>query len=284
MAQSREYPDLPWVEPRSWQNANRTAVQLVVIHTTEGSAHAGSAEDGAAYDARRTDGTSTHYFHDSNSTVQCVHTADIAHTARGEGNRRGIHHELCTKISKADWGDAYHSAMLERTAKQVARDCKKWGIPVIKLTPVGVKAGVRGICGHHDVSLAFKQSTHTDPGKDFPWSRFIGMINAELNPPKEKPVATDQEDLAAKLELKDFTDALGGEGSTFGNSVLGHGYPRRAGEGRTATWRNLQNLQAELDTLRSAANAQGAVLAEVSAKLDQVLALLTPEEPEPPVS
>ena len=33
MAQSPEYPDLPWMPPRSWTDANRTAVQLIVIHT-----------------------------------------------------------------------------------------------------------------------------------------------------------------------------------------------------------------------------------------------------------
>lgn len=296
MLKSKEYPDLPWVEPRSWQNANRTSVQVVVVHTTEGSARDGSAENGAAYDARRTDGTSTHYFHDSDSTVQCVETRDIAHTARGEGNRRGIHHELCTKISKADWSDAYHSAMLKRAAKQAARDCKKWGIPVIKLTPAAVKAGQRGICGHADISEAFKQSTHTDPGKNFPWDRFIGMIKAELAPPPAPPkgpaMATDQEDLAAKVKLKPFTDALKGEGSTVGAAVLNHGYPARPdAPERTATWKNLQAMQSDLDSIGDQlkvltdrpAPDLSARLDRLEEKLEQVLALLQPEPPaEPP--
>lgn len=184
MAQSPEYPDLPWMPPRSWTDANRTAVQLVVIHTTEGSAHARSAEDGAAYDQRRTDGTSTHYFHDSDSTVQCVRTADQAHTARSQGNRRGIHHELCTRAGSANWADAYHQAMLRRAAKQAARDAAKWGIPVRKLTSAQVADGLKGFCGHVDITYAFPQDggTHTDPGAGFPWATFLDLVRAEMNP------------------------------------------------------------------------------------------------------
>jgi hypothetical protein len=183
MAQSSEYKDLKWVAPRSWTNANRSSVQLVVIHDTEGSAHAQSAEDGAAYDARRTDGTSTHYFHDSNSTVQCVLTADQAHTARSQGNRRGIHHELCARASwsRAKWLDAdYGLPMLKVAAKQCARDAKKWGIPIRKLSVEQVRSGVKGFCGHADITRAFPadRGSHTDPGPNFPWADFIGMVKA----------------------------------------------------------------------------------------------------------
>ncbi len=183
MAQSPEYPDLPWMPPRSWTDANRSSVQLVVIHTTEGSAHAQSAEDGASYDQRRTDGTSTHYFVDSDSVVQCVRTADQAHTARAQGNRRGIQYELCGRTT-LDWAGAYAQAMLRRAAHQAARDCRKWGIPARKLSPAQVADGLKGFCGHADITYAFPQDggTHTDPGSAFPWSQFLGYVQAELNP------------------------------------------------------------------------------------------------------
>lgn len=186
MAQSAEYPDLRWMPPKSWRNANRTSVQLIVIHDTEGSSHASSAEDGAAYDARRTDGTSTHYFHDNTSTVQCVRTADVAYTARTQGNLRGIHHELCAKASwsEAQWlSDGYGRPMLERAARQAARDARKWGIPVRHLTVQEVRDGAKGFCSHGDVTRAFPQDNgdHTDPGPNFPWSKFLDMVRDELD-------------------------------------------------------------------------------------------------------
>lgn len=184
MAQSSEYPDLKWVEPASWTDMNRTSVQLIVIHTTEGSAHEQSAEDGAAYDARRTDGVSTHYFHDCNSTIQCVKTNDKAHTARTQGNKRGIHHELCGKAgwSESTWSNDYCTKMLRLAAKQAARDAKKWDIPVKHLTVAEVDAGKKGFCGHADITKAFPEDggTHTDPGTNFPWSRFLDMVREEM--------------------------------------------------------------------------------------------------------
>lgn len=274
MTRSKEYLDLPWVEPRSWTNANRTAVQLVVIHTTEGSAHARSAEDGAAYDARRADGTSCHYFHDSDTTIQCVLTADIAHTARGQGNRRGIHHELCTKAGSAQWHSLYHTSMLLRTAKQVARDCRKWQIPARKLTPAQVKAGEKGICGHVDISDAFGQSDHTDPGKGFPWARFVGMVQAELNPPPAPSKGNDMpsaEEIAAAVWNYDVDRAKVGTQTAAGYLTTENA---RSGENRTVVEpdqsRRLQEIEEKV--------------ARQQETLDAILAAVTPTEPDvPPV-
>jgi hypothetical protein len=185
MTQSSEYPDLRWMPPKSWTNANRSSVQVVVIHATDGSEGATSAEDGASYDQRRTDGTSTHYFHDADSTIQCVLTADISHAAKANGNRIGIQHELCGRADQgaAGWADAASQGTIRQAARQVARDCAKWGIPVRRLTPAQVAAGAKGICGHVDITAAFPQDhgDHTDPGPTFPWTSFLALVQDFLN-------------------------------------------------------------------------------------------------------
>lgn len=184
MAQSSEYSDLRWIPPKSYSSGRPGGKpRFIVIHTTEGSSHSQSAEDGAAYDGRRTDGTSTHYFVDDSSTVQCVRTTDRAHTAGYSGNMWGIQYELCARASygTAWWtGGSYAKAMLRRAARQAARDAQHYGIPVKRITPRDLLAGGRGFCGHVDVTNAWREVDHTDPGPSFPWSMFLDMVNEEM--------------------------------------------------------------------------------------------------------
>jgi hypothetical protein len=153
-----------------------------VIHYTAGSEGPTSAEDGASYDQRRTDGTSTHYFVDQNSVVQCVLTRDTAYSAFQYGNARGIQYELCgTAQSRAQWLDAASNATITNAARQIARDCAKWGIPAQRIGPSQMLAGQRGICGHVDVTNAYGLGDHTDPGPEFPWDVLIARVNDFLN-------------------------------------------------------------------------------------------------------
>jgi hypothetical protein len=179
MARSQEYPDLQFVPPASFTRGRPGTPTVVVIHYTAGHEGPNDAEAGAAYDGRRTDGTSAHYYHDSNSTVQCVYTWDRSHTALYNGNAIGIHHELAgTRQSRAQWLDAVSDATLWVAAKQVARDCQRYGIRPYKLDSNQVRAGAKGICGHVDITYAFPEDggDHIDPGPEFPWDVFISRV------------------------------------------------------------------------------------------------------------
>jgi hypothetical protein len=69
--------------------------------------------------------------------------------------------------------------MLKLSAATTARLCLAYGVPVRRLGPVQLKLGMRGITGHVDVSNAWHETTHTDPGLGFPWDAFIAMVNSE---------------------------------------------------------------------------------------------------------
>jgi hypothetical protein len=197
MAKSPEYPDLLWVPPRSYTKGRTSkGVRLLVVHHTAGSERPTSAEDGAAYDARRLDGTSTHYFIDSNSVVQCVRTTDMAHTARRHGNQIGIQYEFCgTLQTRAQWLDPASRPTIRNAARQMARDAKKYGIPIVKLTTAQTRqayyGNVKGICGHAECTKAFPEDNgdHMDPGPNFPYDvlladikEFMGEDEDEMTP------------------------------------------------------------------------------------------------------
>jgi hypothetical protein len=296
MTQSPEYPDLRWMPPASWTNANRTSVQLIIIHTTEGSEGATSAEDGAAYDQRRTDGTSTHFFHDSDSTVQCVRTEDIAHAARHQGNLRGIQHELCGSAYQgaAGWADAVSQGTLRQAARQCARDARKWGIPVRKLSVAQVADGVKGFCGHVEITYAFPQDngTHTDPGPTFPWSQFLDLVQAEMKGGVNMP--TVDEIVTGLLSAK-----LGSSGPTVGVALqtaisdaardkilsanLGSSGPNVAVALQTGAYQNSVALLAKAAELLAAAGdllagqeAESAAIRQLSADIADLRAMLVP--------
>lgn len=185
MAASPDWPDLPFVQAKAYGTGrDGRSIKYSVIHYTAGSERSTSAEDGAANDQRRTDGVSTHYFHDQNSTVQCVLLANRANAAFHRGNRLGIQHELCGTIqTREQWLDAASLATIDRAAFQVARDHRRFGIPIRRLTPAQVRAcwydgAPGGICGHVDVTNAYPEDggTHTDPGTAFPWDVFMDRV------------------------------------------------------------------------------------------------------------
>jgi hypothetical protein len=156
---------------------------VIFIHTTEGREGVSCAEDGAAYDARRTDGTSTHFFVDADSVVQCVPTSDEAHAARLHGNDVGIQVEVCGTAgqSSVQWHDPVSTATLEQLARLCAKLRHKYGanrFPLVHLTPARLRAGQNGFAGHADATKAWPEDagTHSDPGPNFPWDELFGRI------------------------------------------------------------------------------------------------------------
>lgn len=214
--QSPEYPDLPFVRPAAWGSGrDGNSVQYIVVHYTAGSEGPTAAMDGALYDARRTDGTSTHYFVDRGQVVQCVETWNRANAAFSIGNRRGIQYELCgTQQTRAQWLDPTSDATITNAARQIARDCKKYGLPVQKIGPSQMNAGVKGICGHADVTLAYGLGDHMDPGTEFPYDVLLQRVNAFLTGGDALMALSDADADAMKWRLaalvQNSSDVLGG--------------------------------------------------------------------------
>lgn len=170
------------VPARFFSPASRTAIDLVVIHTAEAHERPSTAENVAAFFAGpQSSRASAHYTVDSDSVVQSVLEKDVAwHAGPANGYSIGIEHAGFAKQSAAEWRDEYSQAMLERSAQLVGDICKRYGIPVRRVTVDDLKAGGpkrRGICGHIDVTNALTGGKgHWDPGPNFPWDDYLARV------------------------------------------------------------------------------------------------------------
>lgn len=170
---------------------------LIVIHTSEQpKATTTSAQSLASFistPATSTNTASYHYGVDLDDVVPLVDEDDIAYHA--PPNWRGI--GIClTGAAARDWTGVTDGVddtpELELAAAKVADICRRRGIPVRRLTVEQMRAGERGIVGHADVSAAWGQTNHTDPGAGFPWTSFLASVSRYLNivtPPQEAPPA-----------------------------------------------------------------------------------------------
>lgn len=183
MTQSKEFPQYAWIPARSW-TPGRLAGQpsVIMMHTTEGSEGTTSAEADALYGQTRTDGTSTHFSVDQDTTVQCVLTTDEAHTARRHGNDVGVHIENCGRAGQtaAQWDDEASRGTIEQAARLcVALRAERPGnYPLVNLTPAQLRAGQHGFAEHLDATLAWPEDggTHSDPGPNYPWAKLFARI------------------------------------------------------------------------------------------------------------
>lgn len=180
-----DFPDIPFVQAAG-DGGVRAQTQMVVIHATDNTA---SDEAEASYATHRPDQISAHIYNDEDSVIQAVPLSHVAYGCYPIGNSRSVQFELVGLSNRLT------DATLRRIAPIVRRVCDRYGIPIRHVGPAELRAGVRGICGHGDVTLAWGQGSHTDPGPAFPWGTFIGYVNGS---------ATTEEDMdfnqAAKLD------------------------------------------------------------------------------------
>lgn len=165
--------------------------RLIVIHTMEAGEGAQTAENVANY--FKTVDASAHWCIDNDSRVRVVLDEDTAWCAPG-ANNDGLQIELAgyAKQTAADWADQYSIEMLEGAALSAAEWVTKYGIPIKKLTVAQVKSGHKGFAAHDDISKAYKQSTHWDPGPNFPWNYFLGRVAALVGGGVKGPEPVDQ--------------------------------------------------------------------------------------------
>jgi N-acetyl-anhydromuramyl-L-alanine amidase AmpD len=173
-------PVIPFVKAKNYTPATRSDIRWIVLHTMEAAEASTTAENVARWFAGPSaPQASAHYCIDDNSIVQCVKDHDVAWHAKG-GNRYGIglEHAGYARQTAEEWADAFSQRMLALSAALSADLCRRHGIPVAYVDAAGLLRGAHGITTHLQVTQAFKESTHTDPGRWFPMERYLELIRA----------------------------------------------------------------------------------------------------------
>lgn len=183
---------MEFIQARNYTPANRTSIDVIVVHTMETPQDAGRARKCAQWFAGSTaPRASAHYCVDDKEVVQCVRDKDVAWHAPGANTDGiGIEHAGSARQTASQWGDPYAKAQLEVSAKLTAGLVSKYGIPLVWLSIEDLKANRRGITSHNNVSQAFHQSTHWDPGPNFPSARYIDLVKKAMGGAGGEPVPT----------------------------------------------------------------------------------------------
>jgi N-acetylmuramoyl-L-alanine amidase CwlA len=174
-------PSPPYLGPAAHTSSgSNMPVRRIVIHSTVSPCVPGQARNTATYFRSQSAGGSAHYVVDPAEVVQVVGDSVIAWHAPPNANSLGI--ELCDMPTTADakrWADKNHAAMLNLAARLVAELCLAYDVPPYYVGILRLKAGARGVTTHNNVSKAFGQSTHWDPGA-WPRRAFMRAVRAEV--------------------------------------------------------------------------------------------------------
>ena len=174
---------------------NQTVINRVVVHCTWGSggfpgeSMAPMARRVAQYFATGTRSASAHYTVDASDPIQhSVPDARVAYHAPPNTGSIGV--EICGlgHYTAAQWNDPRVRPAWERAARLVADICDRHGVPKRWVTPSQLRAGARGICTHLDVTQAWRQTDHDDPGPGFPKDAFMAAVLGAAGLPDPAPV------------------------------------------------------------------------------------------------
>jgi hypothetical protein len=221
----------------------------LVIHTSEGSEGATSAEALASFQtfpATATNLASYHYVFDTDRVLPCVPDDIVAYSAAG-GNSQGIHGCFPGKAgqTREQWLDPVSRAMIWQCALWLCDKSVEHGIPLRLINQFDVARYYSGVCDHKAISDAFKKSSHWDVGPGFPWDVLFDDIRRILAPPippqPEDDMFIEAEDRIDWVELLPEVQTLvtlplppEAKAATFRVSMAGE--PAPGNKGFVACW------------------------------------------------
>jgi hypothetical protein len=158
-------------------------IRRIVIHMTVSPCVPGGARATAAYFRSPAAGGSAHYVVDPGEVVQAEYDSVVCYHDGVNTHELGV--EMCgypesNPVKAAlNWAKPSYRQTLNKTARLTAQLLLAEGLPVrfLKVEDLGYLA--EGVTTHANESLAFKRSTHWDPGV-WPRRRFMRKVRKHV--------------------------------------------------------------------------------------------------------
>ncbi len=229
-------PAITTMGPALHMSGPNEPIQRVVIHTTSpgqpgtSSSASGMAHATAKYFQSPKAGGLAHYITDVGAEEHCCPD----HTAcwHAPPNQHSIGIEICAEptYTRAEWlSDQVWPAVL-RAQQRALEVCHRFGVPWVRIGVDELRAGHHGVCGHVDVSGAWHQTDHTDPGPNFPWAEFMAApappsgVKPMYDPPLP-PTCASRKAPGGGVWLLSPQGAVGAiEGAPFAGAPFGKPY------------------------------------------------------------
>jgi len=180
-------PNPPVIDgtPAKHSGIGNKPINRIVIHSAVMPCEPGRARQLGSMNSRGSGGGSWHYATDPTATFQCSWDKYICWHAPPNSHSIGI--EMADNPSRLPgrWLRKNQKLMLARTAKLTAELCLAYNVPIRFLTAADLKAGKHGITTHAEVSKAWHQSSHWDPGS-WPRATFMKQVAAYAAAIKKK--------------------------------------------------------------------------------------------------
>ena len=200
--------NFPFIPAYHYSVGSNLPINRIVIHGTVSATRPGGARATASYFQNPASGGSAQYIVDPVETIQSAFDDTICWHAPPNQGSIGV--EFCDWVywqqggqtvadldpfwagkTEADfnrrWSLPRWDAMLRRGAQLVSNLASQHSVPVARLSVADLLVGHHGICGHVDVSQAWHQTDHTDPGPTFPWSTFMAYVMGATVGPAPSP-------------------------------------------------------------------------------------------------
>jgi hypothetical protein len=169
-------------------------ITRVVIHATcpdvgfPAASKKGTASGTAKFFAKPETKFQAHYVEGVDREEHCVREAVKARHAppnagsigveiTADGGDVGAFKDPDHPYTRDQWLSDEVFPALVRAADRVRELCERHDLPKRRLTVEQLRDGSKGICGHVDVSHAFHETSHSDPGPNFPWDEFMALVN-----------------------------------------------------------------------------------------------------------